>query len=162
MSSAKILLKTGTPVSYTHLDWASFRPILLYGEFAPHLKSQYAEQYNLTLERQLTKDMLLRVSYVGTQAHHLLASHDLNYGNPETCLQLNNIPASGGCGPFSADNEYILPAGTFIPNYTAPPGTSVVTGCTGLFLPYNGAGGTGCIPGGTTLTNPVTLVGLRK
>jgi len=144
------------------VDWASFRPILLYGEFAPHLKSQYAEQYNLTLERQLTKDMLLRVSYVGTQAHHLLASHDLNYGNPETCLQLNNIPASGGCGPFDADSEYVLPAGTLIPNYTPPPGASVVTGCTGLFLPYNGSGGSGCIPGGTTLTNPVTLVGLRK
>ncbi len=144
------------------VDWASFRPILLYGEFAPHLKSQYAEQYNLTVERQLTKDMLLRVSYVGTQAHHLLASHDLNYGNPETCLQLNNIPASGGCGPFSADNEYVLPAGTLIPNYTAAPGTSVVTGCNGLFLPYNGSGGTSCIPGGTTLANPVTLVGLRK
>jgi hypothetical protein len=144
------------------VDWASFRPILLFGEFAPHLKSQYAEQYNLTLERQLTKDMLLRVSYVGTQAHHLLASHDLNYGNPETCLQLNNIPASGGCGPFDADSSYTLPAGTLIPNYTAPPGTSVVTGCTGLYLPYNGSGGTGCIPGGTTLANPVTLVGLRK
>ena len=62
------------------VDWASFRPILLFGEFQPHLKTQYAEQYNLTIERQVTKAMLLRVAYVGTQAHHLLASHDLNYG----------------------------------------------------------------------------------
>ncbi|MGH9829952.1 MAG: hypothetical protein ACREDR_42615, partial [Blastocatellia bacterium] len=69
------------------VDWASFRPILLFGEFQPHLKSQYAEQYNLTIERQLSKSMLVRVAYVGTQAHHLLASYDINYGHAETCLQ---------------------------------------------------------------------------
>ncbi|MGD0303244.1 MAG: carboxypeptidase regulatory-like domain-containing protein [Candidatus Acidiferrales bacterium] len=144
------------------VDWASFRPILLYGEFAPHLKSQYAEQYNLTVERQLTKDMLLRVSYVGTQAHHLLASHDLNYGNPETCLQLNNILGAGTCAPFGSDSQYIVPAGTTIPTYTPPPGAAVVTGCNGLYLPYNAGTGGNCIPAGTTLTNPVNLVGLRK
>ncbi|HYM07475.1 MAG TPA: carboxypeptidase regulatory-like domain-containing protein, partial [Terriglobales bacterium] len=59
------------------VDWAQFRPILLAGEFQPHMRTQYSEQYNLTIERQLTKDMLLRVAYVGTQAHHLLAIHDL-------------------------------------------------------------------------------------
>ena len=62
--------------------------MLLFGEFRPNLKSQYSEQYNLTIERQLTKDMLLRVAYVGTQAHHLLASYDLNHGHAETCLGL--------------------------------------------------------------------------
>ena len=55
------------------VDWSNFRSSIYFGEFQPHLKSQYAEQYNLTIERQLTKDMLFRVSYVGTQAHHLLA-----------------------------------------------------------------------------------------
>ena len=102
------------------VDWASFRPILLYGEFAPNLRTQYAAQYNLTIERQVTKDMVFRIAYIGTQAHRLLASHDLNYGNPETCLQLNNIPASGGCGSFDSDSAYFLPAGTVIPSYTPP------------------------------------------
>ena len=64
---------------------------MLFGEFQPHLKSQYSEQYNLTIERQLSKDMMVRVSYVGTQAHHLLASHDLNSGNASTCLEINEI-----------------------------------------------------------------------
>ena len=31
--------KRGTPI-----DWSRFRPILLFGEFQPHLRSQYAEQ----------------------------------------------------------------------------------------------------------------------
>ena len=73
------------------VDWSLFRPLLLYGEFQPHLRTQYAEQYNFTIERQLTSDMLLRVAYVGTQAHHLLSMHDLNYGNSQTCLDLNTI-----------------------------------------------------------------------
>jgi len=63
------------------VDWSAFRPILLYGEFDPHLKTQYADHTILTIERQLTKSMVLRASYVGTQGHHLLALHDENAGN---------------------------------------------------------------------------------
>jgi hypothetical protein len=132
----------------------------------------------LTIERQLTKDMLLRVSYVGTQAHHLLASYDINYGHAETCLGLDNLPAGsvlpfpGGppsapgtppCGPFGSDSEYFVQPGTVIPQYTAAPGTPPTT-CSGLTLPYNAApGGSTCIPAGTTIgPNGVTLDGLRK
>jgi hypothetical protein len=158
------------------VDWSNFRSSIYFGEFQPNLKSQYAEQYNLTIERQLTKDMLLRVSYVGTQAHHLLASYDIDYGHAETCLGLNNLPAGsvlpfpGGpppqagtspCGPFGSDSEYFIQPGTVIPPYTAAPGTPP-TSCSGLTLPYNAAGST-CIPAGTTIgPNGVTLVGLRK
>jgi hypothetical protein len=157
------------------VDWSTFRPILLFGEFAPHLKSQYAEQYNLTLERQLSKDMLLRVSYVGTQAHHLLASHDLNTGNIQTCLGIAQIAANdptgnsvltapGGspgntCGPFGADSEYYIPPGVTIPSVTQPvqPFKTVPSNCNGLLLPYTGAPGNTpqCIPAGTVLGSTV-------
>src|SRR4029077_19598843 len=70
------------------VDWSAFRSLLLFGEFQPHLRAQYADQYNLTLERQIGQSMLLRIAYVGTQGHRLLASHDLNYGNSQTCLDL--------------------------------------------------------------------------
>src|SRR6204780_4287400 len=122
--------------------------------------------------------MLLRVSYVGTQAHHLLASYDINSGHAETCLGLNNLPAGsvlpfpGGpppapgvapCGAFGSDSEYFVQPGTVIPSYTAAPGTPP-TSCTGLTLPYNAAsGGNTCLPAGSTVgNNGVTLVGLRK
>jgi len=59
-----------------------FRPILLFGQFQPNMRSQYSAQYNLTIERELTKDLKLQVGYVGSQGHRLLATHDLNYGNP--------------------------------------------------------------------------------
>jgi outer membrane receptor protein involved in Fe transport len=141
------------------VDWSLFRPILLFGEFQPHLRTQYAEQYNLTIERQLTSDMLLRIAYVGTQAHHLLASQDLNYGNPQTCLDINSIPGQS-CGTFSADNPYsfTIPAGmTFHMPYIS--GTE---GGPNIPCPYGNAHNpAGCTivgaPGGT----PVTLVGLR-
>ena len=98
----------------TPTDWSQFRPMLLFGEFQPHMKSQYSEQYNLTIERQLGKAMVMRVAYVGTEAHHLLGTHDIDYGHAETCLQLNNIfdgdPLSGNtCGPFSSDSEFYIP-----------------------------------------------------
>ena len=39
--------KPGTPQ-----DWASFRPMLLYGDFQPHMRTQYSAQYNLNFERE--------------------------------------------------------------------------------------------------------------
>ncbi|HUO33516.1 MAG TPA: carboxypeptidase regulatory-like domain-containing protein [Candidatus Acidoferrum sp.] len=160
------------------VDWASFRPLLLYGEFAPHLRTQYEEQYNLTIERQLTPTMLFRVAYVGTQSHHLLASHDLDYGYPDTCNEIAAISAAnpanvlsyaGGpqtsCGPFGADSSYYILPGTVIPSYSSPqqPFPVVTSTCNGLLLPYGSVGGSNCVPSGATVgPNGLTLVGLRK
>jgi hypothetical protein len=143
------------------VDWSLFRPILLFGEFQPHLRTQYAEQYNLTLERQLSASMLLRVAYVGTQAHHLLASRDLDYGNAQTCLDINSIPGQS-CGTFGSDNPYSLtvPSGmTFHMPYI--PG-----GPNGSDIPCPGGVPASRLPSGCIITGgpsgtPVTLVGLR-
>jgi len=161
------------------VDWSTFRPLLLFGEFQPHLKAQYAEQYNLTIERQLSRDMKLIVSYVGTQAHHLLASHDLNAGNAQTCAEIAQIATNDptgkvtGCGPVGADAAYFIPTtysnGTpvVIPTFTPfnQPFSAPAPTCTGLPLPYNAGPGGNCIPGGTTLStvapNGITLVGTR-
>jgi hypothetical protein len=116
--------KPGTPQ-----DWSNFRSLLLYGEFQPHLKTQYSEQYNFTIERQLRDDLLLQIGYVGSQGHHLLASHDLNPGTPQTCLDImaiananpNNVQTalSGGnattCGPLGSDSAYYIMPGTVLP-----------------------------------------------
>jgi hypothetical protein len=142
--------KPGNPV-----DWSVFRPILLFGEFQPHLRTQYSDQYNLTLQRQLTKSMILQVGYVGTQAHRLLASHDLNYGNAQTCQDL--IDLGQGCGPFGEDSPYFIAPGTVIST------TSTNSACPGgLLLPYNAGSGGNCVANGTTVgPNGITLVGIR-
>ena len=131
------------------VDYSAFRPIQLYGQFQPNLRSQYSAQYNFNLQRQVTPSLLVQVAYVGSQGHRLLATHDLNYSNPQTCLDLDQIyNADGGttqdCGPFTEDSAFFLPAG------------SIPTGMT-LHLPY------GSVPS-VTGPNPtdITLVGLRK
>ena len=129
-------------------DFSSFRPILLYGQFQPKLRSQYSVQYNLNIQRQVTPNLLLQIGYVGSQGHRLLATHDLNFADPQTCLDLHQIAGLNGdssvdCGPFAEDSSYFLLPGTI------PPGVT-------LHLPY------GSVPS-VTGPNPtaITLVGLR-
>ncbi len=135
------------PPRNTAVDWGMFRPILLFGQFQPKMRSQYSAQYNLTIEHELTRDMKLQVGYVGSQGHRLLATHDLNYGNPQTCLDLNAVLGDGTCGPYFADSTFSIPGGTTLP--------------VDFHLPY--AQNNSVIPAGTTLgPNGITLVGLRR
>ena len=129
------------------VDWGMFRPILLFGQFQPNMRSQYSAQYNLTIERELTRDLKLQVGYVGSQGHRLLATHDINYGNPQTCLDLNAVLGDGTCGQYFADSVFSIPGGTVLP--------------VDFHLPY--AQNNSIIPAGTTLgPNGITLVGLRR
>ncbi len=131
--------KPGTPQ-----DWASFRPMLLYGDFQPHMRTQYTAQYNLNIERELARNIVLQVGYVGSQGHRLLASHDINAANPQTCLDIiaiansdptgNSVSSYGSpgasCGPFLEDNQFTvtLPAsnGSVLPNgFHLPTGGTV-------------------------------------
>jgi hypothetical protein len=93
-----------TPTKGQDPGWANYSPILLYGDFQPHLRTQYTAQYNFSIQRELAKDLLLQVNYVGSQGHRLLASHDINAGNPQTCLDLANL--GQGCGPTLEDSTY--------------------------------------------------------
>jgi hypothetical protein len=124
-----------TPTPGQPVDYSLFRPILLYGEFQPHLRTQYTAQYNLTIQRQLTRDMMLQLGYVGSQGHRLLASHDINPSNPQTCLDLSMLYGKGDvtsfgnplqCGPFLEDTQWsvTVPAGF---QFHMPNG-SIVTG----------------------------------
>lgn len=131
------------------IDWSSFRPILLFGQFQPDLRTQYSVQYNFTVQRQLPGDILFQIGYVGSQGHRLLASRDLNYGLAQPCLDLNALSSLAGndslaCGPWSADSAYTIAANEIPAGFT-------------LHLPYGPqASVTGPNP------NPITLVGLRK
>jgi outer membrane receptor protein involved in Fe transport len=150
--------KRGTPQ-----NWGLFEPIDLFGDFQPHMRTQYSAQYNLTIERELTKDMKLAVSYVGTQGHRLLATHDINYSNPQTCVDIYNIATAlpsrvitqkgagvpdgeTTCNQFDEDAPFFIRPGTILPN--------------ALHLPY--AQNSSVIPAGTKVgPDGITLVGLR-
>jgi hypothetical protein len=135
-----------TPTKGQPTDLSLFRPILLFGEFEPHLRSQYTTQYNLTIQRELSNSMMFQIGYVGSQGHRLLATHDINPSNPQTCLDVNTVLGAGTCAPTGEDEQFIFPTGS-----VAPPG--------GFHLPY-GPNGPTVIPAGTDLSN-LNLVGLR-
>ena len=77
-----------SPTPGTPQDWASFRPMLLYGDFQPHMRTQYTAQYNLNFEQELARNVVFQLGYVGSQGHRLLASHDINPANPQSCLDI--------------------------------------------------------------------------
>jgi hypothetical protein len=138
------------------VDWSAFRPILLFGELEPKLRAQYTSQYNLGIQREIAKDMVFSVGYVGSQGHRLLATKDLNYGNAQTCIDMqsisdyytNVVPNSTlasdySCGPFFADSPFFLPANTIPAGFT-------------VHLPY------GSVPTVGAGNPDVNLVGLRR
>jgi hypothetical protein len=115
------------------VNWALYRPILLFGQFPTKLRTQYSAQYNLTIKRELPGNILLQVGYVGSQGHRLLAIHDQNAANAQTCLDLINLGQP--CGPFSEDNQY---------QFTLGPGQV-------LHMPYIG----GSTPGAANIPCPI-------
>jgi hypothetical protein len=138
------------------LDWSKFASSVYFGQFPANMRPQYQDQYNLTIKRELPGNMLMQVAYVGSQGHRLLATYEVNPGNPQTCLDLAAL--GQGCGPFGEDSPY---------SFTLPTGQV-------FHLPYVGGGPNGqnipcsilkpspaCVitggPGGT----PITLVGIR-
>ncbi len=74
-------------------------------------KTPYAEDYEVSIQRQVGTKTLVSVSYVGTQAHKLLTSIESNPASAALCLQLNTAGASPACGPFGEGGVYTLPPG---------------------------------------------------
>jgi hypothetical protein len=67
----------------------------------------YTENYMFSLERQLTTNTLLTMSYVGNEGHHILAIVSNNPANQALCFSLSQqsevAPGSPTCGPFGED-----------------------------------------------------------
>jgi len=151
--------KPGQPV-----DWSIFRPILLFGEFQPHMRTQYSDQYNFTIQRELARNLVLQVGFVGSQGHRLLATTDLNRATPQTCLDIMSIAntnpanvtsfgAQASCGPFLEDNQYSVTVPNafnfHLPNGQTVAGTGQTLNFTGI-RPYSSPNckldGTTCPP----------------
>ncbi len=114
----------------TSVEWSQYLPITGVPAFYRGNVPPYAETYTLSVERQLGKDTLLTMSYVGSQAHHLLAITPANPGNAALCLSVSELsqvaPGSPTCGPFSegglftrADGEVVQVRGPFSSQFDA-------------------------------------------
>jgi hypothetical protein len=97
------------------VNWSVLLPIVSSPTINLHNKTPYAEDYELSVERQFSKETLLTLSYVGTQGHRLLSTLEANVGSESLCLFLLNpallpgkvnpnlAPNSPGCGPGGED-----------------------------------------------------------
>lgn len=99
---------TGYPYDTLANFYNAFGTIGSSPAFNTHNRLPYAENYELSLQRQLTSSDLLTLSYVGTQGHRLLSSISANPGIPSLCLQLQSV----GCGPGGENNVYTAADGT--------------------------------------------------
>jgi len=97
------------------VDWSKYLPITGVPAFNRANVPPYAETYTLSMERQLGRDTLLTISYVGSQAHHLLVIEPANPGNAPACLSVSEpsevAPGSATCGPFSEGGVFTKASG---------------------------------------------------
>lgn len=102
----------------TTVNWAQFEPISSSPTYYYKNVIPYTESYMLSLQRQFGGDTLLTLSYVGTQAHHLMVIEEANPANPAVCLSVNQqsqvAPGSATCGPNSETGTFTTAAGQVI------------------------------------------------
>jgi hypothetical protein len=88
----------------------------------------YTENYFLSFERQLHGPTVLSISYVGSEAHHLLAVYSANPGIPALCLALDQpgvlVPGET-CGPGGENNTYNLAQPFSFNGVTYPAGAAL-------------------------------------
>jgi len=102
----------------TSVNWANFEPLDGIPAFAMDNVTPYAENYSVSVERQVGAHTVVSVGYVGTQAHHLLVIQEVNPGDPAACLALSTpasvAPGSATCGPFGESGTYTTAAGKVV------------------------------------------------
>ena len=99
----------------SNIDWSRYEPFNGIPAFDPVNRVPYSESYMFSLERKFGASTIASASYVGSQAHHLLALVEANPGNRALCLALSNpvnlAPGTAPCGPFGESSTYTTSSG---------------------------------------------------
>jgi len=90
---------------------ATFQP----GQLDPALHTPTIQEWSLTVEREITKDMVLQVGYVGSQSYHLEVGLDANAIRPQVCSDPLGCLSGGTLPPAQRET---VPQGTLY----SPPG----------------------------------------
>ena len=97
----------GSPANKT-LSFAVYEPMSYFPGYDIHNKLPYAEHFNFSIQRELSRSTVLTLSYVGTGGHRLISQSEANPGDAALCIQL----ASVGCAPNGEQNFYTVGANT--------------------------------------------------
>jgi hypothetical protein len=96
---------------FPDFQFGSLMPLYVPGYYN-HNKTQMAEHYNVSIQRQLDKSTVLTVAYVGTQGHHIQRGVDILWGDAALCESL------AGCGPGGEGGVYQQGGQTFYGSFT--------------------------------------------
>ncbi len=113
-------------VRFNDQTFAGFGPILPFTlGVAQDFQYAYANQANLTIERQLTKNMSFSAGWIFVGAHHLPHPEDINA--PRADLLIENFRRFAGVNPPSsgAAQFFSLPVSCAAPG-SCPPGYTVI------------------------------------
>jgi hypothetical protein len=106
------------------VNWSQYLPITGVPSFFHQNVPPYSESYTLSLERQIERNTLLSLTYVGSQAHHLLVLISANPGDPAQCLSVSQtnqvMPGTATCGPFGEGGTYVTSSGQVIQGTRGP------------------------------------------
>jgi hypothetical protein len=128
------------PGPFPNFQFGSLMPLYVPGFFNKN-KTQMAEHYNVSIQRQLDKSTVLTVGYVGTQGHHIQLGQDILYGSAALCQSLANCGPGGEGGVYTQGGQTIY--GTLIgqinnqtisPNYHNSNGGPVVAFASATYL----------------------------
>ncbi len=139
----------GSPANQT-LPFAVYEPMSYFPGYDVHNKIPYAEHFNFSIQRELSKSTVLTLSYVGTEGHRLIAQTEANPGDPTLCKQLTLQGAP--CGPNDEQNTFTVGANTIYGTRDTLLNPNTCDGTTGLNSP---TGQTLCYGYGNTFTKLV-------
>jgi hypothetical protein len=109
----------GAPSNKT-LDFSVYEPMNFFPGYDIHNKLSYAEHFNLSIQRELSKSTVLTLAYVGTEGHRLITQREANPGSAALCQQLtaqgaiDTTAGTAGCGPGNENDVFQLPSGSFV------------------------------------------------
>ena len=125
---------------FPNFDFGNLMPLYVPGYYN-HNKTDTAEHWNLSLQRQLGRSTIATAEYVGTVGHHIEHGEDLIWGDGALCL------STPGCGPYGEGGVYtsggtttygtlvgLIDNQTISPNYTNSAGGPVVAFASATYL----------------------------
>ena len=96
-----------------NIDFSQFFPMSV-STVDPNFTSPYAQNFNLTVERQLPHDMIFTTAYVGSLAHKNTNIWELNPGiNPKGCAASPSCVANRTVQGLVAPQNFIFDPGIF-------------------------------------------------
>jgi hypothetical protein len=107
----------GSPANKT-LSFAVYEPMSYFPGYDIHNKLNYAEHFNFSIQRELTKSTVLTLAYVGTEGHRLIAQTEANPGDAALCMSLSaqgyydQSAGSPGCSAQAEQDTFTLGANT--------------------------------------------------